>query len=64
MVRRLKLNNGKLVLKLDQIKVFLERTVTPIWTSGKADIPRRCIGQRVYAIITKNAGTVQEKDKI
>jgi putative transposon-encoded protein len=38
--------------------------VTPIWTSGKADLPRRCIGQRVYAIITKNAGTVQEKDKI
>jgi len=51
MVRRLEVNNGKLVLKEDEIEGFLERTVTPIGTSGKADIPRRYIGQRVYVII-------------
>jgi len=63
MVRRLEVNNGKLVLKEDEIEGFLDRTVTPIGTSGKADIPRRYIGQRVYVIITKNPGTVQKKGK-
>ena len=63
MVRKLEVNNGKLVLKEDEIEGFLERTVTPIGTSGKADIPRRYIGQRVYVIITKNPGTVQKKGK-
>ena len=63
MVRRLELNNSNLVLKEDEIEGFLERTVTPIGTSGKADISRRYIGRRVYVTITKNLGTVQEKDK-
>lgn len=59
MVRRLELDNGKLVLEEDEIEGFLERTVTPIGTSGKADIPRRYIEQRVYVIITKNHVIVQ-----
>jgi len=63
MIRRLEVNNRKLVLKEDEIEGLLERTVTPIGTSGKADIPRRFIGQRVYVIITKNPGTVQKKGK-
>ncbi len=63
MVRKLELNKGNLILKEDEIEGFLERTVTPIGTSGKADIPRRYIGQRVYVIITKNPGAVNEKDK-
>ena len=63
MVRKLEVDKGKLVLKEDEIEGFLERTVTPIGTSGKADIPRRYIGQRVYVIITKNPGTVNEKGK-
>ena len=63
MVRRLELNNGNLILNEDEIEGFLERTVTPIGTSGKADVPRRYIGRRVYVIITKNTGTVQERDK-
>jgi putative transposon-encoded protein len=63
MVRRLELDNGKLILKEDEIEGFLERTVTPIGTSGKADVPRRYIGQRVYVIITKNPGTLHEKGK-
>ena len=63
MVRRLELNNGNLILNEDEIEGFLERTVRPIGTSGKADIPRRYIGRRVYVIITKNPGTVHEKSK-
>jgi len=61
MVRRLELDNGKLILSENEIEGFLERTVTPIGTSGKADVPRRYIGRRVYVIITKNAGTIQER---
>ena len=63
MVRRLELDNGKLILKEDEVEGFLERTVTPIGMSGKADIPKRYIGRRVYVIITKNEGTFR-KDKI
>ncbi len=63
MVRRLELDNGKLILKEDEIEGFLERTVTPIGMSGKADIPKRYIDRRVYMIITKNEGTFR-KDKI
>ena len=63
MVRKLELDKGKLILKEDEIEGFLERTVTPIGTSRKADIPRRNIGQRVYVIITKNPQTVNEKGK-
>jgi len=63
MVRRLELDNGKLILSENEIEGFLERTVTPIGTSGKADVPRRYIGRRVYVIITKNPGTIQERGK-
>ena len=63
MVRRLELDKSRLLLKEDEIEGFLERTVTPIGTSGKADVPRRYIGRRVYVIITKNEGTIQEKGK-
>ncbi len=63
MVRRLELNRGKLVLSEDEVEGFLERTVTPVGMSGKADIPRRYIGRRVYVIITKNVGTLQGRGK-
>lgn len=63
MVRRLELDQGKLALNEDEIEGFLERTVTPIGTSGKADVPRRYIGRRVYVIITKNLGTIQGRGK-
>ena len=63
MVRRLELDKSRLLLKEDEIEGFLERTVTPIGTSGKADVPRRYIGRRVYVIITKNEGAIQEKGK-
>ncbi len=63
MVRMLELNKGKLVLSEDEVEGFLERTVTPIGMSGKADVPRRYIGRRVYVIITKNVGTLQGRGK-
>ncbi|MEM3192570.1 MAG: DUF2080 family transposase-associated protein [Nitrososphaerota archaeon] len=44
----MELDNGKLVLLVDEVEGFLERTVTPIGMSVKADIPRRYIGRKVH----------------
>ena len=63
MARRLELENGRLILSEDEVEGFLERTVTPIGMSGKADIPKRYIGRRVYVIITKNEGTFKNDRK-
>ncbi|MEM0136740.1 MAG: DUF2080 family transposase-associated protein [Thermoplasmatales archaeon] len=63
MVRKLELEAGKLILSEDEIEGFLERTVTSIGMSGKADIPRRYIGRRVYVIITRNEGTFRREKK-
>ena len=54
-MRIIKLNKGKLFLKDDMVDGFLERIVTPIGTSAKADVPRRYLGRRVYVIITKDS---------
>ncbi len=51
--RKIELNNKKLLLTDNEIEGFLERIVTPIGTSAKADVPRRYIGKRVYVIITR-----------
>ena len=52
-MRIIKVNKGKLFLKDEEIEGFLERIVTPIGTSAKADVPRKYLGKRVYVIITK-----------
>ena len=52
-MRIIKLNKGKLVLKDEEVDGFLERVVTPIGTSAKADVPRKYLGKRVYVIVTK-----------
>ncbi len=52
-MRIIKLNKGKLILKDEEVEGFLERVVTPIGTSAKADVPRKYLGKRVYVIITK-----------
>ena len=54
MARKVELKKGSLVLTNNKIEGFLERTVTPIGTSAKADVPRRYLGRRVYVIITKD----------
>ena len=46
-----------------RLRGSLERTATPVGMSGKADIPRRYIGRRVYVIITKNEGTFKKEKK-
>jgi putative transposon-encoded protein len=53
MARIIELNKGNLSLKEEDIEGFLERIVTPIGTSAKADVPRRYLNRRVYVIITK-----------
>ena len=60
MPRKIEIRKGTLTLRDEEIDGFLERTVTSIGTSGKADVPRRYLGRRVYVIITKN--TVADKE--
>lgn len=47
------LNKDGFCLSESEVEGFLERVVTSIGTSGKADVPRRYIGRRVYIVITK-----------
>ena len=53
MPRKIELLNGNFTLMESDIEGFLERIVTPIGTSAKADVPKRYLGRRVYVIITK-----------
>jgi putative transposon-encoded protein len=53
MPRIIELNKGKLHLTESNVEGFLERTITPIGTSAKADVPRKYLGRRVYVIIIK-----------
>ena len=54
MVRKVELNKNRLTLTENQVEGFLERVVTPIGTSAKADVPKRYLGKRVYVLILKN----------
>ena len=54
MPRKIELDQGKLQLTESKVEGFLERTVTPIGTSAKADVPKRYIGRRAYVIISKH----------
>lgn len=53
MARKVELKKGNFTLT-DEVEGFLERIVTPIGTSAKADVPKRYLGKRVYVIILKN----------
>jgi putative transposon-encoded protein len=59
--RKIELKKGTFTLTENEVEGFLERVVTPIGTSAKADVPKRYIGRRVYVIITKNEGTITKK---
>jgi len=59
--RKIELKKGTFSLTENEVEGFLERVVTPIGTSAKADVPKRYIGRRVYVIITKNQGTVKKE---
>ena len=54
MPRKIELNKGKLQLTENKVEGFLERTITPIGTSAKADVPRRFLKRRAYVIIIKD----------
>ena len=54
MARKIELKNERLILTDEKVEGFLERTVTPIGTSAKADVPRRFLGRRAYVIILKS----------
>ncbi|MEM3191694.1 MAG: hypothetical protein QW292_06320 [Candidatus Parvarchaeota archaeon] len=42
---------------------FLERTATSIGTSAFTYIPRKFVERRVYAITTRNEGTLRGRGK-
>lgn len=52
-MRIIKVNKGKLFFKDEEIEGFLERVVTRIGTSAKADVPKKYLNRRVYVIVTK-----------
>lgn len=54
MARKIELKEGKLTLTENKVEGFLERIVTPIGTSAKADVPRRYLGRRAYVIVLKS----------
>jgi putative transposon-encoded protein len=62
MVRKIELNRCGLSLSENEIEGFLERTVTPIGNSAKADVPRRYLDRRVYVIITKNKANITKEE--
>lgn len=55
MSRKIEVLKNTLKLTHNQIEGILERTVTPIGTSAKADIPKKYLKRKVYIIITKNS---------
>jgi len=59
MGRKIELNKEGFSLTEVEVEGFLERIVTPLGNSAKADVPKRYIGQRVYIVITK----IKDKDK-
>jgi len=54
MGRKVELNKDGFCLFEDEVEGFLERVVTSLGNSAKADVPKRFIGHRVYIIVTKN----------
>jgi putative transposon-encoded protein len=47
------LEKGEFTLK-DTVIELLERKITPIGTSGKADVPKRHLGKRAYVLILED----------
>ena len=46
------MKKGDLTLTDREVIGFLERVITPIGCSAKADVPKRFMGHRAYVIIT------------
>jgi putative transposon-encoded protein len=54
MPRKVEVKEGTLTLTDEEIECILERVVTPVGTSAKADVPKRYLKRRVYVIVTKD----------
>ena len=61
MPRKVELNKEGFSLTESEVEGFLERVVTPIGTSAKADVPKRYLGRRVYVVITKSKGNITKE---
>ena len=61
MPRKIELKKGTFSLTENEVEGFLERMVTPIGTSAKANVPKRYIGRRVYVIITKEKENITKE---
>ena len=61
MPRKVELNKEGFFLTESEVEGFLERVVTPIGTSAKADVPKRYLGRRVYVVITKNKESITKE---
>lgn len=53
MAREIKIKKGDFTLS-DKIEIIIEKVVTPVGNSAKADVPKRYIGKRVYIIVLKD----------
>lgn len=53
MGRKVELSKEGFHLSEVDVEGFLERVVTPLGNSAKADVPKRYLGHRVYIVITK-----------
>ena len=53
MVKKVKLENGKLKLQ-DDIELLFEKTITKFGTGAKIDAPKKYIGKKAYVMIQKD----------
>lgn len=53
MVREIKIKDGDFTLS-DKVEIVIEKIVTPIGNSAKADVPKKYIGKKVYVIVLKD----------
>jgi len=51
-MKKIELKKGDLTLTEREVIGFLERVITPIGCSAKADVSKRFMGHRAYVIIT------------
>ena len=52
-MREISIEKGKIILS-DEVETLLERTATRFGTSGKADVPKKYIGKRLYVLVLKD----------
>lgn len=61
-MKEIKIKNGELILKDDQITDFFQKEVTPHGTGGKIPCSSKYIGKIAYVIIIENEKKRPQKD--